>query len=62
MGFESVSDVTRFNVPDILEQQGALTAAELIAVHKVEAKPEFLERALMTDASGKFGPTALSEV
>jgi SAM-dependent methyltransferase len=68
---KAISDVTRFNVPDVLKQHGALTAAEMVNRYKVEANSEFLERALRAcasvgvfteDASGRFGPTELSDV
>jgi hypothetical protein len=68
---KAISDVTRLNVPDVLKRHGATSAAEMVARHGVEAKPDFLERALRAcasvgifteDAAGRFGPTELSEV
>jgi hypothetical protein len=65
-----VSDLTRLNIPDLLKQHGPMSAAELVAGHGINAQPDFLERALRTcaslgvyteDASGKFGPTDLSD-
>jgi hypothetical protein len=65
-----ISDVTRLNVPDVLKQHGSMSAAEMIARHGVEARPECLERALRACASlgiftesatGEFGPTKLSD-
>jgi hypothetical protein len=67
---QAIASVTRLNVPDLLQQHGAQSARELCARHGVDAKPEFLERALRAcasvgvfseDAQGRFGPTALSE-
>lgn len=66
-----ISDVTRLNVPDVLKRHGSMSAAELVTKHGVEAKTDFLERALRAcasfgilseDAAGKFGPTELSNV
>ena len=68
---KAIWDVTRLNVPDVLKQHGAATAAEMVACYGVGAKPDFLERALRAcssvglfteDAAGRFGPKALSEV
>lgn len=68
---QAISTVTRFNIPDILHTSGMLSAGDMIKNHKVDAKPEFLERLLRACASvgiftesheGKFGPTALSDV
>src|SRR5579863_8731006 len=68
---KAISDVTRLNVPDVLKQRGAVTAAEMVAHHGIGAKPDFLERALRVcasagivteDAAGRFGPTELSDV
>lgn len=67
---QTISAVTRLNVPDLLREHGAKTALELTREYGVGAKPEFLERALRACASigifsedkdGRFGPTALSE-
>jgi len=46
-----ISDVTRLNVPDVVKQHGSMSAAEMIARHGVEARPECLERALRACAS-----------
>lgn len=68
---KAISDVTRLNVPDVLKQRGAMTAAEMVSRHGIGAKPDFLERALRVcasvgifteDAARKFGPTEFSEV
>lgn len=68
---QTISSVTRLDVPDLLQKHGPLTARQLTASHGVDAKPEFLERALRAcasvgvfteDSGGRFGPTALSEV
>jgi hypothetical protein len=68
---KAISDVTRLNVPDVLKQHGAMTAAAMVAHHGIGAKADFLERALRAcasvgifteDAARKFGPTELSEV
>jgi hypothetical protein len=67
----AISDVTRLNVPDVLKRHGPMSAAEMVAGHWIDAKPDFLERALRAcasvgifseDVSGRFGPTDLSEV
>jgi SAM-dependent methyltransferase len=66
-----ISDVTQLNVPDVLKRHGAMSAAEMVARHRVDAKPDFLERALRAcasvgifteDGAGRFGPTELSDV
>ncbi len=68
---QTISTITRLDVPDVLHEHGALTARQLTDEHGVDAKPEFLERALRACASlgivtedekGCFGPTELSEV
>jgi hypothetical protein len=68
---QTISAVTRLNIPDLLKAYGPQTASRLVQDHGVGAKPEFLERALRAcasvgifseDAEGTFGPTALSEV
>ena len=65
-----ICDVSRLNVPDVLKQHGALTAAELVSKHGIDAQPDCLERALRVcaglgvvteDAAGRFGPTPLSD-
>ncbi len=66
-----ISCVTRLDIPDLLQEHGALTARELAESHGVNTRAEFLERALRAcaglgvfteDASGRFGTSALSEV
>jgi SAM-dependent methyltransferase len=66
-----ISDVSRFNVPDVIKQHGALTAADLVSKHGIDAQPDFLERALRVcaglgifteDSAGRFGPTEMSDV
>ena len=68
---QTISAVTRLNIPDLLKAYGPQTALRLIQDHDVGARPEFLERALRAcasvgifseDAEGRFGPTAFSEV
>ena len=68
---QTISAVTRLDIPDLLQEHGAATAEDLTIRHGVQAEPRFLERALRTcaslgifteDADGRFGPTALSEV
>ncbi len=68
---KTISEITRLNIPDLLSQYGAKTALQLTREHGVQAKPEFLERALRACASvgiftenhsGAFGPTRFSEV
>jgi len=68
---QTISAVTRLRVPELLDKHGPLTARELTETYGVDAKPDFLERALRVCASvgvfteaadGRFGPTPLSEV
>jgi hypothetical protein len=68
---KAISDVTRLNVPDVLKQHGAMTAAAMVGHHGIAAKPDFLERALRAcasvgifteDSAGRFGQTEMSEV
>src|SRR5262245_60695858 len=68
---QTISAVTRLDVPDVLHAHGPLTARELTEGHAIAARPELLERALRACASAgiftesadaRFGPTALSEV
>lgn len=68
---QTISAVTRLHVPELLHKHGPLTARELTETHGVDARPDFLERALRVCASvgvfteaadGRFGPTPLSEV
>jgi len=65
-----ISDVTRLNVPDVVQRFGPLTATEMVATHHIDAKPDFLERTLRAcaslgifteDRAGRFGPTALTD-
>ncbi len=65
-----ISDVSRLNIPDILKNEGAMSAAEL-AARGVDANADALERVMRAcsslgvfteDAQGRFGPTPLSEV
>jgi cyclopropane fatty-acyl-phospholipid synthase-like methyltransferase len=67
---QTVSAVTRLNIPDLLQEPGPQTALQLTRDRGVEADPAFLERAMRACASvgiftedeqGSFGPTALSE-
>lgn len=67
---QTISAVTRLDVPDLVEKHGPLTARALTGAHGVDADPDFLERALRACASagvftesedGRFGPTPLSE-
>ena len=68
---QTISAVARLGVPDLLHEHGPLTARQLTEQYGVEAKCEFLERALRACASvdvftetpdGRFGPTPLSAV
>jgi len=68
---QTISSVTRLNIPDLLHGHGPLTAAQLTRDHGVPAHTGHLERALRAcaavglfteDAAGRFGPTELSEV
>lgn len=65
-----LAEVTRLNVPDVLERHGPATAAELVE-HGVRAYPAALHRALRAwaalglvteDTEGRFGATPLSSV
>lgn len=67
---QTISAITRLNVPDILQKHGPLTAGELVDGHRVRADVGFLQRALRAcagsglfteDARGRFGPTKLSD-
>lgn len=67
---QTLSAVTRLNVPDVLQTRGPSTARELTERHGIQAAPTFLQRALRAcasvglfteDSSGRFGPTPLSE-
>lgn len=66
----AISDVSRLNIPDVLNLRGPMSAAELVA-SGIDAKSGALERLMRTCASigvftedpqGKFGPTPLSDV
>jgi hypothetical protein len=68
---QTISAVTRLDIPDLLKEHGPQTASQLIQDHGVDARPDFLERALRACASiglfsenaeGRFGPTSLSDV
>lgn len=68
---QTISTVTRLNVPDALKLHGSQTAIALTQHYGIDADPEFLQRILRACASvgiftedkdGKFGPTALSDV
>ena len=68
---QTIATVARLGVADVLHDHGPLTAGELIERHRVDARPDMLERALRACASvgvfteaadGRFGPTPLSDV
>jgi ubiquinone/menaquinone biosynthesis C-methylase UbiE len=68
---QTISAVTRLNVPDALKRRSPQSALELTQESGIKADPEFLQRALRAcasvgifteDADGKFGATALSDV
>jgi hypothetical protein len=68
---QTIATVARLGVADVLHDQGPLTARELTERHRVDARPDLLERALRACASvgvfteaadGRFGPTPLSGV
>ncbi|MBE9170798.1 hypothetical protein IQ238_25900 [Pleurocapsales cyanobacterium LEGE 06147] len=68
---QTISTVTRLNVPDALKLHGPQTAIALTQRYGINADPEFLQRVLRAcasvgifteDADGKFGPTVLSDV
>jgi SAM-dependent methyltransferase len=68
---QTIAAVTRLDIPDLLEKHGPLTAHQLTGEHGIDARPDFLERALRACASagvftetadGRFGPTPLSAV
>src|SRR5688572_3354221 len=48
---QTISSVTRLNVPDIVQKHGALTAKALVEQHGVNGNVEFLQRALRACAS-----------
>lgn len=66
-----IAEVTRLGVPDLVKQRGAMNAAEMVTAGGIHATPIALERVLRAcaslgvfteDATGKFGPTQLSDV
>jgi hypothetical protein len=66
-----ISEVTRLGVPDLIKQHGSMDAAGMVTVGGIQATPDALERVLRAcaslgifteDATGKFGPTQLSDV
>jgi SAM-dependent methyltransferase len=68
---QTISAVTRLDIPDLLKEHDPKTALELTHELGVAAKPQLLERALRAcasvgifteDADGRFGATALSDV
>ena len=68
---QTIAAVAGLGVADLLQRRGPLTARALVEEHGVDARPDFLQRALRAcasagvvteDADGRFGPTALSEV
>lgn len=68
---QTISAVTRLDIPDLLREHGPKTALELTDGLGVAAKPELLERVLRAcasvgifteDAEGRFGATPLSDV
>ena len=48
---QTIAAVTRLGVPDLVGRHGPLSARQLAEQHGVEARPEFLERALRACAS-----------
>ena len=68
---QTIAAVTRLGVPDLVGRHGPLSARQLAEQHGVEARPEFLERALRACASagifteapdGRFGPNSAAAV
>jgi hypothetical protein len=66
-----ISEVTRLAVPDLVKQRGSMSAAEMVSIGGIHAAPSALERVLRAcaslgvfteEATGKFGPTQLSDV
>jgi len=66
-----ISEVTRLAVPDLVKQRGSMSAAEMVSIGGIQAAPSALERVLRAcaslgvfteEATGKFGPTQLSDV
>lgn len=68
---QTISSVTRLDIPDLFKKHGPQTALKLIQEYGVDAQPDHLERVLRAcasvgifteDTQGIFGPTALSDV
>ncbi len=68
---KTIAEISRLDIPDLLQAHGASTAEALVEQHGAKADPAALERALRAvasvgifseDANGVFGPTPLSEV
>ena len=66
-----ISAATQMGVPDVVKQHGPMRAAEMVTAGGIAAEPDALERVLRAcasvgvfteDATGRFGPTELSEV
>jgi hypothetical protein len=66
-----ISEATRLGIPDVVKKHGSMRASEMVANAGIGASPDALERVLRAcaslgvfteDATGKFGPTDLSEV
>jgi ubiquinone/menaquinone biosynthesis C-methylase UbiE len=66
-----ITEVTRLGVPDLVKQHGSMRAAEMVNAGGIDAVPNALERVLRAcaslgvfteDATGRFGPTQLSDV
>ncbi len=67
---QTISTVTRLDLPDIIHKHGPLSASEIVARHGIRANVRFLERVLRACASlgifseaadGRFGATPLTE-
>ncbi|MCG6133877.1 MAG: acetylserotonin O-methyltransferase [Nostoc sp. LLA-1] len=68
---QTISTITRLDIPDLIKCHGPQSAMQLTQVHGVKADTEFLSRVLRAcasvgvfteDADGKFGATPLSDV
>lgn len=68
---QTISSVTRLDIPDVLKKHGPKNTLKLIQEYGVDAKPDHLERVLRAcasvgifteDTEGIFGPTVLSDV
>jgi hypothetical protein len=66
-----VNEATRLNIPDLVKAHGPLTVSEILAKGSIDGDASALERVLRAcaaagifseDASGRFGPTELSDV